>query len=103
MPRTNQTMTHPFLLSHRLIALLAAGLVGWAVPALSADEAASAVSMPSQGRFVWPDLVTTNPDVAVGFYTKLFGWTSGKVSRGSESYIILSHGGQPVAGVVHRP
>jgi len=93
-------MTLTFLLSRRLIALLAAGLVGWTATEMGAAEGAPA---PSQGKFVWPDLVTTDPDVAVGFYTKLFGWTSEKVSRGQESYIILSHAGQPVAGVAHRP
>lgn len=103
LPRTNQTMTHPLLFSRRLIGLVAAGLMGWAAPEMQAGDAASSGSTASDGRFVWPDLVTTSPDVAVGFYTKLFGWTSEKVSRGRESYIILSLAGQPVAGVVHRP
>jgi len=95
-------MTRPILLSRRLIVLLAAGLLGLTATEMGAAESSSAPE-PRQGKFVWPDLVTTNPEVAVGFYTKLFGWTSEKVSRGQESYIILSHAGQPVAGVAHRP
>lgn len=95
-------MTRTFFLSHRLIALLVAGLMGWTATKMGAAEGSPAHE-PSQGKFVWPDLVTTSPAVAIDFYTKLFGWASEKVSRGRESYIILSHAGQPVAGVAYRP
>jgi predicted enzyme related to lactoylglutathione lyase len=94
-------MTRTFLLS-RALTLLVAGLAGWTATEMGAAESSPAQE-PAQGKFVWPDLVTTGPEVAVGFYTKLFGWTSETVSRGRESYIILSHAGHPVAGVAHRP
>src|SRR5688572_26439808 len=29
-----------------------------------------------QGRFVWYDLMTTDPQAAVAFYTKVLGWTT---------------------------
>ncbi len=27
-----------------------------------------------QGRFVWYELLTSDPDAATGFYTELIGW-----------------------------
>lgn len=44
-----------------------------------ADATASAPTVPPQavprGRFVWYDLMTTDPDAAKEFYTRLVGWT----------------------------
>jgi predicted enzyme related to lactoylglutathione lyase len=28
------------------------------------------------GRFVWYELLTSDPDAAIPFYTKLIGWTT---------------------------
>ena len=27
-----------------------------------------------RGRFVWHELMTTDPQAAIGFYTKVIGW-----------------------------
>jgi predicted enzyme related to lactoylglutathione lyase len=34
------------------------------------------------GRFVWRELMSTNPKGAAKFYTELFGWTANEVDMG---------------------
>ncbi|HVW22030.1 MAG TPA: VOC family protein [Opitutaceae bacterium] len=56
-----------------------------------------------QGKIVWADLHTSDPEAAIRFYTALFGWTANTLRRHGRAYTILSSGGQPVAGVAERP
>ena len=35
------------------------------------------------GRVVWHDLMTTDPDKARAFYSELFGWTTDEMDMGS--------------------
>lgn len=55
-----------------------------------------------RGRFVWHELLTTNPDAAVGFYEKLVGW---KVTRWEHdpSYRMFTFKGTPRAGLMPLP
>ena len=60
------------------------------------------------GKFIWADLVTGDQDAAQKFYTSLFGWTATAIDRpsaghGDHSYIVLSNGDRPVAGIALRP
>ena len=59
------------------------------------------------GKFVWADLFTADPAAAQAFYTGLFGWEATTIERtigsGTHSYIVLANGGEPVAGIAHRP
>jgi uncharacterized protein len=59
------------------------------------------------GKFVWADLFTPDPDAAQAFYTGLFGWEATTIEHttaaGTHDYIILKNGGDPVAGIAHRP
>lgn len=55
------------------------------------------------GKFVWADLVTTNPDAVVHFYTKVFGWTARKAGEGQRDYMLLFNGDRPMGGVAYRP
>ena len=53
------------------------------------------------GRFVWHDLMTTDPARAVDFYGKLFGWTTTEMDMGpAGKYTMLHNGGEGVGGVV---
>jgi hypothetical protein len=53
----------------------------------------------SKGRFVWFDLMTTNPDSARGFYSALFGWTI--APHGPDgSYHMISAGSVGIGGIV---
>ena len=59
------------------------------------------------GKFVWADLFTADPAAAQTFYTGLFGWEATTIERttpsGTHSYVVLANGGEPVAGIAHRP
>ena len=83
------------------VLLLALAALAWPVSVAAADTPAPLVHRP--GKFVRAELVTTDPATVVGFYTRLFGWTAEKATRGREAYTMLYHGGRPVAGVAYRP
>ena len=59
------------------------------------------------GKFVWADLFSADPAAAEKFYTGLFGWTSSTLQRttssGTHSYVVLSVGDRPIAGIALRP
>lgn len=69
-------------------------------PAVGVAAEAPAGSRP--GRFAWVDLVTTDPEAAIKFYTETFGWTTREVRGGRQRYTFLLNNGQPVAGVAYR-
>ncbi len=88
-----------------LILCCAVATVGAAdLPPLS-DTTPTAEHFP--GKFVWADLFTADPAAAQAFYTGLFGWEATTIERtttaGTHSYIVLANGGEPVAGIAHRP
>jgi predicted enzyme related to lactoylglutathione lyase len=80
--------------------VLAACLAAW-VLSLSAT-AADAVAAARPGKFCWADLVTTDPDTAIAFYTKMFGWTTVEMGNSRGRYTLLLNAGKPVAGVAFR-
>jgi len=55
------------------------------------------------GRFVWYDLVTTDPEGAVAFYTKVTGWGTELSECGPEPYTMWSNDDKPIGGVVELP
>ncbi len=59
------------------------------------------------GKFIWADLFTSDPAAAQAFYMGLFGWEATKIERttpaGPHSYLILTNGGEPVAGIARGP
>ncbi len=85
--------------------LLMLGLVG-SYTAATADDAALIVSpisaVPSNeihnGKLVWVDLVTTDPQKAVKFYSSVFDWQAHTFA--DENYIELSHSGHVISSVV---
>ena len=52
------------------------------------------------GKWIWQELLTADPDTAVAFYSRVFGWSFGTRGVGSSAYRLASHQGRPVAGVV---
>jgi predicted enzyme related to lactoylglutathione lyase len=54
------------------------------------------------GKFIWADMFTSDTDAAATFYCGLLGWTQAPVEQKDRSYIILSNGDHPVAGLVLR-
>jgi uncharacterized protein len=55
-----------------------------------------------RGRFTWHELMTTDPDRAVGFYTKVAGWKVQTWER-DPSYRLWTVGGVPIGGLMRQP
>jgi hypothetical protein len=55
-----------------------------------------------RGRFVWHELMTTDPDAAIGFYTKVIGWTVQPFPE-NPSYRMWMRNGLALGGVMELP
>ncbi len=55
-----------------------------------------------RGRFVWHELMTTEPDAAQGFYASVVGWGSTNWDQ-DPSYRLLTMQGAPMAGLLRLP
>jgi len=55
-----------------------------------------------RGRFVWHELMTTEPDAAQGFYASVVGWGSTNWDQ-DPSYRLLTMQGTPMAGLLRLP
>jgi hypothetical protein len=53
----------------------------------------------TRGRFVWYDLMTTDPEKAQQFYTKVCGWGT-QVWEGPTPYAMWTANGTPIGGVM---
>jgi len=61
---------------------------------------------PGVGEFSWHELATSDPEAAVSFYSKLFGWGIGpKHDMGPEfgTYHLMLHGGEQFVGIFKSP
>lgn len=61
--------------------------------------------MAQHTKFVWYELMTTNPDAAQDFYTKLIGWGTGPF-EGHENgmpYTMWTAGEKPIGGLMELP
>lgn len=56
----------------------------------------------SRGRFVWHDLLTTDPKAALTFYTRIVGWKTQPGQTNPSHTILLADSG-PVGGVMTLP
>ena len=56
-----------------------------------------------RGRFVWYDLMTTNPGAAKDFYTKIAGWGTQAWDAGGMPYTMWTTGDTPIGGVMPLP
>jgi predicted enzyme related to lactoylglutathione lyase len=55
------------------------------------------------GRFVWYDLMTTDPQSATSFYTQLIGWGTAPWEGGPEPYTMWTNRETPIGGVMDLP
>jgi predicted enzyme related to lactoylglutathione lyase len=55
------------------------------------------------GKFVWYDLMTTDPAGARGFYTQLVGWGTQQWDGGDQPYTLWTNGETPLGGVMELP
>jgi predicted enzyme related to lactoylglutathione lyase len=70
-----------------------------------APETQATVDIYTQhGAISWPELMTTDLDAAVSFYTKLFGWTTEEtLMENGERYITVKVAELPVGGISKLP
>lgn len=62
--------------------------------------------MPEQspsGRFVWYELMTTDPQAAQSFYTDVIGWTTAPFENSETPYTMWMNGDTAVGGVMELP
>ncbi len=55
------------------------------------------------GRFVWYELLTSDPDAAIPFYTKLIGWSTSTWEGMDQPYTMWMNGETPVGGLMQLP
>lgn len=55
------------------------------------------------GRFIWYELLTTDPDAAVDFYRGVLGWGTDVWEAGEEPYTMWTNGGSSIGGVMRLP
>jgi predicted enzyme related to lactoylglutathione lyase len=61
------------------------------------------MSADPHGRFVWFDLMTTDPKAARRFYGDLIGWTLEEWEGGEQPYTMFSNGGTTLGGSMLLP
>lgn len=57
------------------------------------------MSTAAKGRFVWYDLMTTDPDAAIIFYAKIFGWDLQPIEGSEMSYNVVVNKGVAIGGI----
>jgi predicted enzyme related to lactoylglutathione lyase len=57
----------------------------------------------SQGKFVWYELMTTDPKAAEEFYRSVVGWGAQDAGMPGMTYTLLTVGGVPAAGLMEMP
>ncbi len=57
----------------------------------------------STGRFVWYELMTSDPDAAIEFYTDVVGWGTAPFEGAPMPYTMWTKGERPVGGVLEMP
>ncbi len=54
------------------------------------------------GKFIWADLVSSDPEASIEFYTAVFGWEIKQTGNAEETYYHVSNNGKLIAGIVPR-
>lgn len=55
------------------------------------------------GSWIWYELLTTDADAAIDFYSQIVGWTPSKFPSAEMDYTIMSVGEDGVCGVMNNP
>ena len=69
------------------------------------EQASTAFKPTAEGHCAWNELVTSDQNAALDFYTKLFGWERGDAMPMGEmgDYRFINHGGGMIGAVMNRP
>ena len=57
----------------------------------------------ARGRFVWHDLLTTDPEAAKAFYTAVVGWGTTIWDQMDPPYTMWTAGEKPIGGILQKP
>lgn len=57
----------------------------------------------NRGRFLWYELLTTDPRRAQAFYTRLFAWDTQEWDASDPPYTMFLASGQPIGGLMKLP
>jgi hypothetical protein len=57
----------------------------------------------THGAFSWSELMTSDPEAALAFYTALFGWTTQTMDMPGGAYHVVKAGDTSVGGVMAIP
>ena len=77
-----------------LLAILSQGCGAAKQPAIT--ETPTGTELP--GKFVWHDLLTSDPAAAQRFYSGLFGWEFRQSDSGE--YTVVTQAGRPIGGIL---
>lgn len=71
----------------------------------NSEQASTAFKPAAIGHCGWNELVTSDQDAALDFYTKLFGWQKGDAMPMGDmgDYRFINHGGEMIGAVMNRP
>jgi predicted enzyme related to lactoylglutathione lyase len=71
----------------------------------NSDQPSTAFKPTAEGHCAWNELVTSDQNAALDFYTKLFAWEKGDAMPmpGMGDYRFLNHGGGMIGAVMNRP
>jgi predicted enzyme related to lactoylglutathione lyase len=69
-------------------------------PRTDAERAAPYDAAPRPGRFVWYDLMSTDPAASREYYARLFGWTTAGMPMDGWTYEIVSAGETQLGGIM---
>jgi len=59
--------------------------------------------LPPVGGITWTELLTSDVDAAVRFYTEVIGWTTEKYDMGGQEYTVFKRGERLEGGVMAKP
>ena len=74
-----------------------------ATPATATTAVPGSAQSAVLGRFVWHDLLTTDPEAAQRFYSKVVGWGTQLWGNTDPPYTMWTVGGAPIGGVMRMP
>jgi predicted enzyme related to lactoylglutathione lyase len=55
------------------------------------------------GAFSWSELLVDDVDLAIGFYTDVFGWEIEEMEMPQDKYYIIKCGNLPIGGIMKKP
>ena len=55
------------------------------------------------GAISWVEFTTSDPEAAIAYYTRLFGWGTQPFAEGEGEYTMFTHEGRPFGGVLKSP